>query len=105
ITSIVLQIILITAFQALTWILVLSQPWFEAYVMNEEDSYYCYEMTSLFSISVFQYVTLAVVFSKGSPYRKSLYSNVYFLVNIILLVALNVWVVIYPIEGFAEFLE
>ncbi len=31
--------------------------------------------TSIFSVTVFQYMTLAVVYSKGFPYRKPLFNN------------------------------
>lgn len=35
----------------------------------------CWENTVLFLISCFQYLVLGVVYSKGRPYRKPLYTN------------------------------
>ena len=42
---------------------------------GEEYVYACYDNTSIFIISMFQYITMAVIFSKGFPYRKSIFTN------------------------------
>jgi len=48
---------------------------FEEYAPIDEFDNKCYEVTAVFSISAFQYIGMAVIFSKGSPYRKNMFTN------------------------------
>ena len=41
----------------------------------EENNYACQESTTLFLFSTFLYISGAVVFSLGRPYRRSIFSN------------------------------
>lgn len=61
--------------------------------------------TSVFCVSMFQYLTLAVIYNKGHPYRKSLFSNkpLYFL--LIILFITSTFLTIYPLEFFITFFE
>ncbi|KAI2797592.1 hypothetical protein BLOT_014126 [Blomia tropicalis] len=103
--SIVLQISLVMAMQILAIIMVQSQPWYQAHVTNDPDDLASHDNYALFASSVFQYITLAVVFSKGKPYRQPLYTNQLFLVSLLTMTCVTVFIVVYLPPFFADFFE
>lgn len=55
-------------------------PYFSRFVAwvddpEEEYDYMSYENTAVYVSSSYQYIILAIVFSKGKPYRKSIFTN------------------------------
>ena len=42
---------------------------------NEDDDYECHENAAVFLVSAYQYIILSVTFSKGAPFRKSIFTN------------------------------
>ncbi|VUZ51202.1 unnamed protein product [Hymenolepis diminuta] len=61
------QLILIIGTQIITFFYIHSQPW-----INEADA----QMnTAIFLLSCYQYLILAIIFSKGPPYRQRIYTN------------------------------
>ncbi|XP_078063972.1 putative cation-transporting ATPase 13A4 [Mustelus asterias] len=46
---------------------------------SNEDSYRSYENTTVYLLSLFNCITTAIVFSKGKPYRKPIYTNYIFM--------------------------
>ena len=48
---------------------------FEPFERNDDYDYQCYEVTVIFTTSAFQFILMAVVFAKGAPYRKSMFTN------------------------------
>nr|XP_027204749.1 probable cation-transporting ATPase 13A3 [Dermatophagoides pteronyssinus]XP_027204751.1 probable cation-transporting ATPase 13A3 [Dermatophagoides pteronyssinus] len=104
--SIVLQIILVTIMQVLSIIIVKQEPWYQPHVTNNnDDDLASHDNYALFASSVFQYITLAVVFSKGKPYRQPLYTNQLFLLSLIVMTILTVVLVVYPPAFIANFFE
>ena len=72
-----IHIVYIIGFQIAAAYLLWRQPWYKPKSENLEDpnDFKCDDNYAIFSVSVFQYITLAVVFSKGAPYRKAIYTN------------------------------
>ncbi|XP_052082526.1 polyamine-transporting ATPase 13A3-like isoform X6 [Mytilus californianus] len=105
ILTLILQTGIQAAAQVFVYLNVQKQPWFKPFVDNEDDAYESYENASVFLISSYQYIILAIVFSKGRPYRKTIFSNYFFLVNIVFCLACTVWLHIEPLEMFREFME
>lgn len=106
-SSIVLQIILVTIFQVITFFYTKSQPWFVPTNTNDPDikkNSVSMEGTTIFLISTFQYVAMAFVYSKGPPYRKPILNNLPFVVSLIILTAANVWITVAPPEFVRKFL-
>lgn len=64
--------------------------------MPAPDNLPNYENTVVFSLSSFQYLILAAAVSKGAPFRRPLYSNVPFLVALVLLGSVLVGLVLAP---------
>lgn len=101
ILSIIGQLLINFTMQISVWLYTHRQPWFESYTLPEDPDvrdFTCHEGTALFSVSVFQYIVLAIVFSKGSPYRKSIISNYVFLLNILAATALSLCITLFPPE-------
>ncbi|CAG01724.1 unnamed protein product, partial [Tetraodon nigroviridis] len=63
------------------------------------------ENSSVFVLSGFQYIIMAVVVTKSYPHKKPLYCNRIFLCLALLLVAVMTWLVIYPGAAVAKFLQ
>uniref|UniRef100_A0A8C9T5Q3 Polyamine-transporting ATPase 13A3 n=1 Tax=Scleropages formosus TaxID=113540 RepID=A0A8C9T5Q3_SCLFO len=96
--SVLTQILICLAFQTFSFLWVKRQSWYdtwtpildacsmssshnvsfsEVYNETEDDDHNIrnYENTTLFFISSFQYLIVAIVFSKGKPFRQPTYSN------------------------------
>ena len=67
--SLAAHMIIIVGIQFISFWGVQQQPWFTPFVMTNEHGYSCYENYSVFSISMFQYAIVAIIFSRGRPYR------------------------------------
>uniref|UniRef100_A0A669PTM4 Polyamine-transporting ATPase 13A3 n=1 Tax=Phasianus colchicus TaxID=9054 RepID=A0A669PTM4_PHACC len=96
--SVLSQIIICLVFQTVGFLWVKQQPWFERWTpesdacnildatnissahsgnetLDDEHNIKNYENTTLFFISSFQYLIVAIVFSKGKPFRQPCYKN------------------------------
>ena len=62
-----------------------------------------YDTTVIFTVSCFQYLTLATVFSKGRPYRQPFYSNILFFISLLALGSFTVLIYLNPLPGLGEF--
>ncbi|KAM7404348.1 hypothetical protein PAMP_011704 [Pampus punctatissimus] len=63
------------------------------------------EDTSVFALSGFQYIIMAVVLTKGYPHKKPLYHNVPFLCLLLVLFAVMTWLVLNPGPFMSKYLE
>ncbi|XP_055595755.1 polyamine-transporting ATPase 13A3 [Uranotaenia lowii] len=97
--SLALHLIVALSFQVAAWYHIHAQPWFVPFNYTDElelNDLGCYENYAVFSVSCYQYIILAIVFSKGAPYRKSIISNYGFLISIIFNTLLSVLLTLYP---------
>ncbi|XP_043933277.1 polyamine-transporting ATPase 13A3-like [Protopterus annectens] len=131
--SVATQILICLAFQVIAFLLVKEQPWYEEWTpatdvchhsLNSsldhntsaemllsnntiEDSHNImnFENTTVFFISSFQYLVVALVFSKGKPYRQSIYTNYLFLASVFLTYSFILFIMMYPIKLIDDFFQ
>ncbi|XP_058466669.1 polyamine-transporting ATPase 13A3 [Malaya genurostris] len=97
--SLALHLIVALGFQVAGWYHIQAQPWFTPFNYTEElalNDLGCYENYAIFCISCYQYIILAIVFSKGAPYRRSIFSNYGFLASIIINTIISIILTVYP---------
>nr|XP_032608045.2 polyamine-transporting ATPase 13A2 isoform X2 [Taeniopygia guttata] len=101
--SLLLQTALLVTVQLLSYFITVSQSWYVPLnsTVTAPQNLPNYENTVLFCVSGFQYLILAVAMSKGYPFREPLYTNVLFLLVLILLFGLMIWLTLYPL-GFPK---
>ncbi|XP_051787233.1 cation-transporting ATPase 13A2 [Erpetoichthys calabaricus] len=96
--SLLLQTFLVLGIQIGCYFITNSEDWFvpvnatSLFPKNLPN----YENTALFCVSGYQYLIVAIVLSKGYPFRKPLYTNVIFLLVLLVLFGLMVWITLYP---------
>ncbi|KAL2089748.1 hypothetical protein ACEWY4_014436 [Coilia grayii] len=124
--SVLSQILICLGFQTMAFLWVRKQSWWEPWTplsdacnlssssnisleLNETelDDHYIknYENTTLFYISSFQYLIVAIVFSKGKPFRQPSYKNWPFVLSACSLYAFLFFILFYPISAIDDFLE
>ncbi|XP_065171790.1 polyamine-transporting ATPase 13A3-like isoform X2 [Atheta coriaria] len=108
IVSISLQLILLLAVQTMAFQHVQMQSWyqpFNASSKEDKDAVGCVENYTVFTVSSFQYIILAIVFSKGAPYRESIFSNYGLLISAILMAAFSVYMALDPMPWLQDVFE
>ncbi|TPP55946.1 Cation-transporting ATPase [Fasciola gigantica] len=73
-----------------------SDPYLPLFRLGPEYRYANYETTVVFIVSVYQYISLAIVFARGAPYRRSIVTNYMFIVNLVICTIFTVYVTTYP---------
>lgn len=84
------------AFQAAAYHLTSMFSWYEPFVPEDTKDYACLENFSVFSVSMFQYIVMAVAYSQGAPYRASILTNRWFSAMLALMVAVCVYITMWP---------
>ncbi|NXG33729.1 AT133 ATPase, partial [Dromaius novaehollandiae] len=126
--SVLSQIIICFAFQIFGFFWVKQQSWYEQWTINsdachtldatntssahyenetvyDEHNIKNYENTTLFFISSFQYLIVAVVFSKGKPFRQPCYKNCKSFLYMYILYVFIFFIMLHPVESIDTFLE
>ncbi|XP_022702797.1 probable cation-transporting ATPase 13A3 isoform X2 [Varroa jacobsoni] len=107
VTSISSQIILGCLLQLLSTLLLHRYSWYKENDKGktDEDALLCHDNYAVFSVSVFQYITLAVIFSTGYPHRRPMYTNYYLTATLAALAAVSLYLVLWPAEIVQTFFE
>lgn len=110
ILSLVTQILIVAIFQYTSLWHLQQSEWFEPFnatakSIENKDDVGCTENYTVFIISSMQYIILAVAFSKGHPYRKSLFTNYGLLTSFVFLSVFSIYLAIVPFDWLANWFE
>jgi cation-transporting ATPase 13A3/4/5 len=109
ILSLLMQLAVVIMVQWASFYWVQQMPWFKPYnstsASEEDDSVACFENYALFTVSSMQYIILALVFSKGAPYRKSIFSNYGFLASLLFLTGFTLYLTLDPAQWLRDTFE
>ncbi|KAJ1522586.1 hypothetical protein ONE63_001769 [Megalurothrips usitatus] len=83
-------------FQAAAYHLVSMFPGYIPFTPDSSKDYACLENYAVFGVSMFQYITMAVAYSQGAPYRASILTNRWFTASLALMVAVCVYIAVWP---------
>ncbi|RLU15384.1 hypothetical protein DMN91_012378, partial [Ooceraea biroi] len=103
--SLTMLMLVMTVFQAVAYHGVRQFSWFRPFEPTSPTGYTSYENYSVYCVSMFQYITMAVIFSRGKPYRRAIYTNGAFMFSILLLTAVCVYITVYPANWVLRWLE
>uniref|UniRef100_A0A8D8V6R7 Cation-transporting ATPase n=2 Tax=Cacopsylla melanoneura TaxID=428564 RepID=A0A8D8V6R7_9HEMI len=105
VVSLLGQLLLVMITQIISFCTVQLFPWFTPFVKNDESSNESYENYAVFTLSSLQYVILAVIFSKGPPYRKPLTSNWMLLACVLGITSFTLYLTIGPFEWLRAYFQ
>lgn len=110
IVSLALHLLFSIIIQVIGWNHVQTFDWFEPFNYTDtgsinEESLGCHSNYTIFIISCFQYMTLAIVFSKGAPYRKSLFTNFGLLISLLINCVFTLYLALYPAEFLTNIMQ
>ncbi|CUM63638.1 uncharacterized protein PRCAT00001220001 [Priceomyces carsonii] len=84
------HILIILLFQTSIWLKVQKEPWYIKPVPGGDDEVQSSDNTVLFLFTTFQYILIAIVLSRGPPYREPVHKNRPFTVNVVLAIVISI---------------
>ncbi|KAK6177645.1 hypothetical protein SNE40_015705 [Patella caerulea] len=105
--SIIIQVLLVLVFQLGAFFYLQTQTtWFTPIVPDGSAEHVkCWESTVVFLVSSYMYIAVAFSFSKGPPFRKPIYANVPFLLDLLLLVGFTTLLLMWSQSNIEDFFE
>ncbi|XP_072748287.1 polyamine-transporting ATPase 13A3 isoform X3 [Anoplolepis gracilipes] len=103
--SLTIHMFVMIVFQVIAYYAVQQFSWFTPFVPTSNTRYTCYENYSVYCVSIFQYITMAIIFSRGKPYRRPIYTNSAFMFSIFLLTLICAYITVYPAPWIANALQ
>ena len=98
--SLIGQVAICGAFQAWAFYYTRRQPWYEPPEINPDElNVVNPENSAVFLISSFQYTIGCLIYSTGYPYRKPVYTNVWLMATVTLLLSFSLYSLFTP-SGF-----
>lgn len=104
VSSLLMQITIIGAVQVGALIFLQHQTWYKP-VVTHDTIMASWENSTIFLVSCYQYIAIALIVSDGPPYRKSFYTNLYYLLSLIVLLAFTTLLLFNPFPQLADFLS
>jgi len=105
-TSIIGHVALQFACQIGVFLLLRQQPWYTSVgITGGKLTIVSYESTVLFFLSSYQYISMAIVFSSGKPYRRPMYTNVAFVLVLLLLTSTTGILLYFPHHRVYKFMQ
>ncbi|XP_050315902.1 polyamine-transporting ATPase 13A3 isoform X2 [Anthonomus grandis grandis] len=103
--SLLIHMVLVVIFQVAAFEHLKAEPWYVPFNNTDPEKVACVENYAIYTVSSFQYIILAIVFSKGYPYRKSIFSNYGFIISSVVMTAISVYLALYPAEEIQHYME
>ena len=97
ILSLLLHMALVITFQTVSFFYVQQQSWYVPFNQTTSEVILAgHENYAVYSISQFQYIILAFVFSRGPPYRQPIYTNKLLTGSLVLMTLVSVYITVWP---------
>ncbi|CAB3409507.1 unnamed protein product [Caenorhabditis bovis] len=96
VASVIGQLFIVAVSQFIVFYATSQQEWFVPYKPpgpDEEEDKRSMHGTAIFCVSIFQYISLALVYSKGPPYRGSIRSNMPLCILTIVTITFSIFIV------------
>uniref|UniRef100_A0A8C0YVR8 Polyamine-transporting ATPase 13A3 n=1 Tax=Cyprinus carpio carpio TaxID=630221 RepID=A0A8C0YVR8_CYPCA len=115
--SVLTQIIICLGFQIMAFLLIQKLDWYSnfynCFVPHHMDDFTNSTKerikndvnTTVFFVSSFQYLIVAIVFSKGKPFRQPSYKNWPFVLSALILIGFLFFIMFFPVAEIDDFLE
>lgn len=103
--SMVANLFVMVSSQMISLNLIHTFFWFEPFNYTQPREYECYENYAVYSVSQFQYIILAFIFSYGKPYRGPIYKNIVFFLSLLTMTIVCLYITLFPAEWLKELLQ
>ncbi|PWN25160.1 hypothetical protein BDZ90DRAFT_281756 [Jaminaea rosea] len=101
-TSMLAQVLICSGAQGFAYWYTTIQPWYTDPTVDPDELNVVNPInTTLFLVSIFQYILVAAVFSVGPPYRKPMYTNAWLMLCLVVLGAACTYFLFAPVNSFA----